>query len=173
MQEMQAKQVLSLVRKIPWSRQWTCIAKDFSPSISHWHLKQHFQKWIWLLGLPWLPGPGVKTLPSNAVGAGSIPAQGTKIPHASGGSQKKKSEEKKKIIWLLLLTRFVHESIQPFSSGKWPTSYSVQKQEFFFDLSPSPDTLGLTFHQQALSFYQEKSSQIHLLFSNSGGTALV
>ena len=27
-------------------------------------------------------GPGVKTLPSNADGAGPIPGQGTKIPHA-------------------------------------------------------------------------------------------
>ena len=31
------------------------------------------------------PGdPGVKTSPSNAGGAGSIPGQGVKIPHASG-----------------------------------------------------------------------------------------
>ena len=37
-----------------------------------------------------MPGPVVKTLPSNAAGAGSIPAQGTKITHASVGSQKKK-----------------------------------------------------------------------------------
>ena len=28
-------------------------------------------------------GPVVKTLPSNAGGAGSIPGRGTKIPHAS------------------------------------------------------------------------------------------
>ena len=30
-----------------------------------------------------LGGPVVKTSPSNAVGAGSIPGQGGKIPHAS------------------------------------------------------------------------------------------
>ena len=31
-----------------------------------------------------LPGsPVVKTLPSNAGGAGSIPGQGTKVPHAA------------------------------------------------------------------------------------------
>ena len=29
-------------------------------------------------------GPVVKTLPSNAGGAGLIPGQGAKIPHASG-----------------------------------------------------------------------------------------
>ena len=29
-------------------------------------------------------GAGVKTSPSNAGGAGSIPGQGAKIPHASG-----------------------------------------------------------------------------------------
>ena len=29
-------------------------------------------------------GPVVKTSPSNAVGAGSIPGWGAKIPHASG-----------------------------------------------------------------------------------------
>jgi len=28
-------------------------------------------------------GPGVKTLPSNAAGVGSIPALGAKIPYAS------------------------------------------------------------------------------------------
>lgn len=29
-------------------------------------------------------GPGVKTLPSNKGGVGSIPVQGTKFPHAVG-----------------------------------------------------------------------------------------
>ena len=33
--------------------------------------------------------PVVKTSPSNAGGIGSIPGQGTKIPHATGCSQKK------------------------------------------------------------------------------------
>ena len=38
-------------------------------------------------------GPVVKTLPSNTGGAGSIPCQGTKIPHTSGPkSQKHKTE---------------------------------------------------------------------------------
>lgn len=32
-------------------------------------------------------GPGVKTLPSNKGGVGSIPVQGTKFPHAVGSSQ--------------------------------------------------------------------------------------
>ena len=37
------------------------------------------------------PGsPVVKTLPSNAGGVGSIPGQGTKIPHAMGCGQKLK-----------------------------------------------------------------------------------
>ena len=35
------------------------------------------------------PGsPAVKTPPSNAVGAGSNPSQGTKVPHAVGCRQK-------------------------------------------------------------------------------------
>ena len=38
-------------------------------------------------------GPVVKTLPSNAEGAGSIPGQGTKIPYAS---QPKKQNVKQK-----------------------------------------------------------------------------
>ena len=34
-------------------------------------------------------GPVVKTLPSNAGGAGSIPGQGAEIPHASGPRKNK------------------------------------------------------------------------------------
>ena len=37
-------------------------------------------------------GPVVKTLHSNAGGSGSIPGQGTKIPHARQCSQKKKTK---------------------------------------------------------------------------------
>ena len=37
-------------------------------------------------GLP--DGPVVETLPSSAGGAGSIPGQGTKVPHATGCAQK-------------------------------------------------------------------------------------
>ena len=41
------------------------------------------------------PGsPMVKTLPSNAGGAGLIPGQGTQIPHTSRSSQKKKERKK-------------------------------------------------------------------------------
>ena len=38
-------------------------------------------------------GPVVKTLPSNAVGAGSIPGRGAKIPHASGPKKTKQKTE--------------------------------------------------------------------------------
>ena len=37
----------------------------------------------------------VKTLPSNAGGAGSIPGQGAKIPHASGPKKKPKNIKQK------------------------------------------------------------------------------
>ena len=40
-------------------------------------------------------GPVLKTSPSNAEGAGSIPSQGTKIPHAS---QPKKSQHQTETI---------------------------------------------------------------------------
>ena len=37
-------------------------------------------------------GLGVKTCTPNSRGTGSIPGQGTKIPHAAWGGQKKKSD---------------------------------------------------------------------------------
>ena len=42
--------------------------------------------WVWEIRGKWdFPGgPGVKNPPSNAGDAGSIPGQGTKIPHAAG-----------------------------------------------------------------------------------------
>ena len=42
----------------------------------------HAMSWKPLLGLP--SGPVVKTLPSRAVGIGSVPGREAKIPHASG-----------------------------------------------------------------------------------------
>ena len=41
-------------------------------------------------------GPVVKTSPSNAGGAGSIPGQGAKIPHASQPKKKKKKNPKER-----------------------------------------------------------------------------
>jgi len=38
-------------------------------------------------------GPGVKTSPSNAGGGGSIPSQGTKMPHASRAKKAKHKTE--------------------------------------------------------------------------------
>ena len=40
-------------------------------------------------------GPVVKTLPSNAGGAGSIPGQGANIPHASGPKKKNQNIKQK------------------------------------------------------------------------------
>ena len=40
-----------------------------------------------------LGGPVVKTLPSNAGGAGLIPGWGTKIPHASKVKKKKRKKQ--------------------------------------------------------------------------------
>ena len=40
-------------------------------------------------------GPGVKTWPSNAGGAGSTSGQGAKTPHASGPKKKKKKSKHK------------------------------------------------------------------------------
>ena len=37
-------------------------------------------------------GPVVKTSPSNAAGAGSIPGRGAKTPHASGPKNRNKTE---------------------------------------------------------------------------------
>ena len=52
-----------------------------------------------VVGLPWWWGfPGglvVKTSPSNAGGAGSIPGQGVKIPHASWPKDKEKNIKQK------------------------------------------------------------------------------
>ena len=39
-------------------------------------------------------GPVVKTSPSNAEGAGSIPGWGAKIPHASGQKNPKNKKQK-------------------------------------------------------------------------------
>ena len=44
------------------------------------------KKKLWYKDLP--EGPVVKTSPSNAGDAGSIPVWGTKIPHASGAAEK-------------------------------------------------------------------------------------
>ena len=41
-------------------------------------------------------GPVVKTSPSNAGGAGSIPGWGTKIPHALGPKKKNQNIKKQK-----------------------------------------------------------------------------
>ena len=43
-------------------------------------------------------GPVVKTPPSNAGGVGSIPGQGTKVPHAAGCGQKSLKKKKKNLI---------------------------------------------------------------------------
>ena len=39
-------------------------------------------------------GPGVKTLPSNAGGAGSLPGQGAKAPHVSRPKKPKNIKQK-------------------------------------------------------------------------------
>ena len=73
------------------------------------------KEWTW----DFPGGPVVKTLPSTAGGAGSIPGWGTKIPHAtqSGQKKEKKKEKRKKsghledqfdsCIWSCLIMGFV------------------------------------------------------------------
>ena len=48
------------------------------------HFKERFAATKFKEDKPFLRGPVVKTLPSNAGDTGSIPGQGTKIPHAAG-----------------------------------------------------------------------------------------
>ena len=51
-------------------------------------------------------GPVVKTS-STAVGSGSIPGQGTKIPHAMHCGQKKKKKREKRYVYIISKNPFI------------------------------------------------------------------
>ena len=64
-------------------------------------------------------GVVVKTPCSHVGGAGWIPGQGTKIPHAAWYGQKKKKREREKEIMVILMVlsgRFIHDDFLYFSN---------------------------------------------------------
>ena len=81
----------------PWCTGFTDKTVPRSPTSYMWekegegkiHTFLHFKN----IGRDFPGGPVVKTSPSNAGGAGSIPGRGTEIPHASGPKHQKHKTE--------------------------------------------------------------------------------